>query len=198
LLHTHQRRVVLDDGKLLQSVGNGYERHGASSVVRDCVAVVAGVLLLAGMAGAAGYLIGDQNGRMAPRPPSTLGDFILNAHPTPPPVPVAIAPPTPPSSLHSSILDAMTAAGVGMDQANTVADQVDAAMSRKIAADTADLRWYGKAAVAGMVPLWIFALVALFRHQRESANLRELQYLVDTARDLESSRRWSVVASNEH
>jgi hypothetical protein len=92
----------------------------------------------------------------------------------------------------------MTAAGVDAERAKPIADQVDAAVSRKIAADNADLWWYGKAAVASMVPLWIVTLVALLRHQREPVNLRELQSLVDTARNLENSRAWSVVASNEH
>jgi hypothetical protein len=189
LLHTHQRRGVIEDGEFLQSVGSSYERHSVRAAARDRVAIIAGVLLLAGMAAAAGYLIGDQNGRMAPRPPATPGDFIANYHPIPEPAPFAIAPPNPPSSLHSSILDAMTAAGVGLDQASAAADQVDAAVSRKIAADTADLWWYGRAALASMVPLWIIALVALIRHQKPEVNLRELNSLTDELRRLDGNRR---------
>jgi hypothetical protein len=96
-------------------------------------------------------------------------------------------PPATPSSLYSSVVDAMTAAGVDAKRAKPIADQVDAAVSRKISSETADLWWYGKAA-ASVIPLWVLALVAVLPHKRPEVDLSRLEYLVWTAERIEAER----------
>jgi hypothetical protein len=104
----------------------------------------------------------------------------------PPPAPlldyIPYSVPQPPASVYSSVRDALIAAGVDKDKIGYVADKVSSAIAADIAKHTDELRRYGQIAIASLVPLWIIALVALFRHQQPPVDMRQVESIVREAR----------------
>jgi hypothetical protein len=92
--------------------------------------------------------------------------YLAPQMPQPPYMPVAYMAPDPPASVYSAVRGALVAAGVDDDKIGYAADKLSAAIAADIAKQTDELRLYGKIAVGSLVPLWIIALVALFRHPR--------------------------------
>jgi len=97
-------------------------------------------------------------------------------------MPVPYMAPDPPASVYSAVRDALVAAGVDEDKIGYAADKLSAAIAADIAKQTDELRLYGKIAVGSLVPLWIIALVALFRHQRPPVDMRQVESIVRDAR----------------
>jgi hypothetical protein len=99
-----------------------------------------------------------------------------------------IAPiPAPPPSIASATRAALLSVGVDKDKA---AD-LSAAIEQSITKQTDEKWFYGKIAVGSLMPLWIIALVALFRHQRPPVDLSRLEAIVRRAEWLamEAERR---------
>jgi hypothetical protein len=80
----------------------------------------------------------------------------------------------PPPSIHPATRAALLSAGVDKDKV----DDVSAAIEQSIAKQTDEMWFYGKIAIGSLVPLWIIALVALFRHQRPPVDLSHLEAIV--------------------
>lgn len=65
---------------------------------------------------------------------------------------------------------------------NAIADKVALAIADDIAKPADEARWYGQIAVGSLVPLWIVALAALFRHQHPPVDMRQVASIVRDAR----------------
>ena len=91
------------------------------------------------------------------------------------PVPQALVP------VYAAARNAMIAAGVAEDKLDGRAADLEAAINDAIHKQTDGLRWFGKIAIASLVPLWIIALVALFRHQRVRVDLAHLEEIIRQA-----------------
>jgi hypothetical protein len=137
------------------------------------------------VSGAAALVVVGCLGFYATRPPSVPPFAAIVAGP---PVhmiaPPVTYPPRWPSTMDSAIRDGLIEAGVGEDKVDwltaDLADTIDASIRKQID----ELRWNGEIAIASLVPLWIIALVALFRHQRPPVNLRHLDSIVARAETL--------------
>ena len=77
--------------------------------------------------------------------------------------------------------DALVAAGVDEDKISGIADKPTIAIAADVATPPGELRRCGQIAVGSLVPLWITALVVLFRHQRASTDLRQVEDIVRQA-----------------
>jgi hypothetical protein len=76
---------------------------------------------------------------------------------------------------------AMVAAGADEDKVDGPAADLSAAIDPSIRKPVGELRFYGEVAIWSLVPLWVVALVALFRHQRERVDLSHLEWIVRQA-----------------
>jgi hypothetical protein len=143
-----------------------------------------------GVSGAAALVVVGGLGFYATRPPSVPPSAAVAAGP---PVhmiaPPVTYPPRWPSTMDSAIRDALIEAGFGEDKVDgltaDLADTIDASIRKQVD----ELRWYGEIAIASLVPLWIIALVALFRHQRP---LRHLDRIVARAETLTSDHSYDI------
>jgi hypothetical protein len=61
------------------------------------------------------------------------------------------------------------------DKVDGLAADLEAAINDVIREPINELRWYAEIAIGSLVPLWIIALVALYRHQRERVDLAHLE-----------------------
>jgi hypothetical protein len=84
-------------------------------------------------------------------------------------------------SIYSAARAALISAGIDEDKADGPASDLAAAIEQSIIKQTDDLWFYGKIALGSLVPLWIVALVALFRHQRPPVDLSHLEAIVRRA-----------------
>jgi hypothetical protein len=125
----------------------------------------------------------------------TTPDTHRSEQPTPivdepraPPQPEPIGPPRPPinwpppvratPAIHLAVRNALVAAGVDEDKVDAPAADLSASIEQAIAAKTDELWFWGKIAGWSLVPLWIIALVALFRHKKPPVDLWSRRALV--------------------
>jgi hypothetical protein len=153
----------------------------ARKVVIKRVALMAGPVLGVCALTAYAWTSSDRTVRPQPLLSATI-PYVAPQMPEPPYMPVPYMAPDPPASVYSAVRDALVAAGVDEDKIGYAADKLSAAIAADIAKQTDELRLYGKIAVGSLVPLWIIALVALFRHQRPPVDMRQVESIVRDAR----------------
>jgi hypothetical protein len=108
-----------------------------------------------------------------------------------PPVPQPVAA----QDIYPAVRSALVAAGVDEDKVDGPASDLSAAIENSIRKPVDDLRFYGEVALASLVPLWIIALVALFRHQRERVDMSHLEWIVRQANLVALDRDYDAPAS---
>jgi hypothetical protein len=132
-----------------------------------------------------------------PPPPSHLDttrleELTIQPSAPPPPsraqlvYPYPLVPAPPPQlravpSIYGAVREAMVAAGVDEEKVDGPAADLSAAIGNSIRTPIDELWLYGKIAAGSLVPLWIIALVALFRHQRERVDLSHLEHIIRQA-----------------
>jgi hypothetical protein len=94
--------------------------------------------------------------------------------------------------IYAAVREAMVDAGVDEDKVDGPASDLSAAIENSIRKPVDELRFYGEVALASLVPLWVIALVVLFRHQRERVDLSHLEWVVRQANLVASERDYDA------
>ncbi len=143
-------------------------------------ALIAGPGLLLAAVFVGGIYVTSISRTVAPQPSSVQ----VSMTPAPLLEPPRIAPAVQPvatTSIYAAVRTALIAAGVDEDKIDRPAADLSAAIEANISGSVNELWFYVKILAGSLVPLWIVALVALFRHQRERVDLSHLENIVRQA-----------------